>query len=537
MYLDLHSVPVAGREKSSLELNLGVVWESRYRVFVTSLRDFFAGPRPAKDSEVPSKGSFQVDWIRGRLPGRAFVASCLWHVAAVLILILPIWGFLPKVEYTLPPVQIEITYVPAKDLPPISLPVSLPKRSVPAKRSENAPQPESVGADAYHPRQTILSMPVEVTHPKQTLIQPDAPAAPKIDAQLPNMVQWNTAPAKPQLQLDATNASPTIRKRVDRNIAAPNVASSETNPALLNIAAASKPNPQMPVSPMTSAVAQNRQARPDAAVAPEVGLSSTDSNLRRLIALSATPAPPAPEVKVPAENLAARVAVSPDGKTSGTPGADRKVSNGTSGSGLPSEGLTGNPNSLPAAISVSGGASRAGTSPAPGLSPGKLNLNPMTPALAPARKGPSVVGTIKPNTAPEQILSGKEVHTLDISAPNLTSVAGSWILNFAQLDETGTPPYEARGQLSGPVPIEKVDPKYPPELIKEHVEGQVVLYAIITKDGGVRGVQLVHGIEPELDKNAMEAFAQWKFHPGARDGMPIDLEAVVYIPFRFRPPE
>ena len=534
MHLDLHSVPAAAQEASPLEFNLGVAWESPYQVFVTSVRDFFAGPRPAKDSESPSSGGFRVEWIRGRLPGRAFVASCLWHVAAVLILILPIWGFLPKVEHTLAPVQIEVTYVPARDLPSISLPVSRPKRSLPAKHAENAPQPASPGADAYHPRQTILSMPVQVTHPRQTLIQPDAPAAPKIDTQLPNIVQWNTAPTRPQLQLNAVNAAPTTRKRLERDIAVPDVANKETDPGPLNIAAAPRPNPQLPVSPMTAAVAQNRQARPDAAVAPEVGASSTDSNLRPLIALSATPAPLAPEVKVPAENLAARVAISPDGKTSGTPGVERKLPNGASGGGPVSEGLPGNPNSLPAAISVSGGA-RAGT--ASGLSPGKLNLNPSAANLAPARKGPSVVGTINPNTAPEQILSGKEVHTLDISLPNLTSVTGSWTVSFAQLDESGTPPYEARGRLSGPVPVEKVDPKYPPEFIKEHVEGQVVLYAIITKDGGVRGVQLVHGIEPGLDKNAMEAFAQWKFHPGTRDGIPVDLEAVVSIPFRFRAPE
>ncbi len=401
-------------------------------------------------------------------------------------------------------------------------------------RQQGRPQ---AGADAYHPRLTILSTPVEITHPKQTLIQPDAPVAPKIDAQLPNIVQWSTAPARPRLQLYAANASPTARKRIERDIAVPDVANHETNPGPLNIATAPTPNPQMPVSPMTAAVAQNRQARPDSAVAPEVGPSSADSNLRRLIALSATPAPPEPEVRVPAENLAARVSISPDGKTPGTPGAEHRLTNGASGSASASGGIAGESNSLPAAVSVSGGSSRGGIAPA-GVAPGKLNLNSAAPALAPGRKGPSVVGArLIQAPPPEKILSGKEVYTLEISLPNLTSIAGSWIISFAQLDESGTPPYAVRGQLSGPVPVEKVDPKYPPEFIKEHVEGQVVLYAVITKDGGVRGVQLVHGIEPGLDKNAIEAFAQWKFHPGTRNGLPVDLEAVVYIPFRFRTPE
>ena len=148
-----------------------------------------------------------------------------------------------------------------------------------------------------------------------------------------------------------------------------------------------------------------------------------------------------------------------------------------------------------------------------------------------------MVGTIAPNTPPEKILFGKEVYTLNINLPNLTSVAGSWILNFAQLDQPGEPPFHSRGQLSGPVPLEKTDPKYPPQLIKDHVEGQVVLYAIIGRDGSVGSIQLVHGVDPELDRDAMEAFARWKFRPGARDGIPVDLEAVVYIPFRYKPPE
>lgn len=125
---------------------------------------------------------------------------------------------------------------------------------------------------------------------------------------------------------------------------------------------------------------------------------------------------------------------------------------------------------------------------------------------------------------------------MDVNMPNLTSVAGSWILYFAELDENETPPFRPKGRLSSPVAIEKADPKYPPDAIKEHVDGEVVLYAIIRKDGSVDSIQLVKGIDPRLDRNAMDALARWKFKPGARDGVPVDLEAVVQIPFRFRNP-
>jgi protein TonB len=146
------------------------------------------------------------------------------------------------------------------------------------------------------------------------------------------------------------------------------------------------------------------------------------------------------------------------------------------------------------------------------------------------------VAGFDPSLPPEKILSGKEVYTLHVNLPNLTSASGSWILNFAQLDEDSRPPFKPRGQLAGPVPFEKADPKYPPELIKAHVQGEIVLYAIIRKDGSVDSIQIVRGLDPELDRDAIEALAQWKFRPGTRAGAPVDLEAVVHVPFLYRNP-
>jgi len=169
-----------------------------------------------------------------------------------------------------------------------------------------------------------------------------------------------------------------------------------------------------------------------------------------------------------------------------------------------------------------------------------LNLNPRTPFGAgpgtpsSPRRGPASVANFDPSLPPEKLLSGKEIFTLHVNMPNLSSATGSWVLNCAQLDEGDDPRFQRGGTLSGPDLLQKVDPKYPPELIKQHVQGEVILYAIIRKDGSVDSIQLVRGLEPELDKNAMEALAHWKFRPGTREGAPIDMETVAHIPFRYR---
>ena len=80
----------------------------------------------------------------------------------------------------------------------------------------------------------------------------------------------------------------------------------------------------------------------------------------------------------------------------------------------------------------------------------------------------------------------------------------------------------------------KVDPKYPPELIEQNVQGEVVLYGVVHANGLVDSIQVVRGIDPQLDANAKSAFAQWKFTPASRAGSPIDLEVIAHIPFKIR---
>lgn len=123
---------------------------------------------------------------------------------------------------------------------------------------------------------------------------------------------------------------------------------------------------------------------------------------------------------------------------------------------------------------------------------------------------------------------------MQIEMANLNSATGSWILNFTELRTDPSAPRIPSSDLNGPAPIRKVDPKYPPALINEHVEGEVVLYAVIRRDGSVDSIQLVLGLDEELDKNAMNALSQWKFRPATRQGEPVDLEVIVHIPFHAR---
>jgi TonB family protein len=527
-------------------LDLGIDWESPQQEFVTSVRDFFAGPRAPKDAELPEDPPLRVDWIQGKPPGKAFLASCLWHGIAVWLLILPIWGFLPQTRPTLEPVQIEYDVYDPPDLPKILLPSVRAKPSPPPKKAnELKSAPIERGEDVYHPRQTILSVPVKVTHPRQTLIEPDAPPAPpKIVPPLPNIVQWaEKEPPKLRIPVVPTAVAPKIERRKVRDVAAPEVANNEKNSGPLNIAQSQVTiaRPEIPLNPMSKPVARQRATPENAAVAPEIAENQGDPNARRLIALSLTPAPPAPRVSLPQANLVARISMGPDAKA-GAPDGATSAGEGqgsrAAGASARASGDAGSGNGeLSAAIRVSGGSSRSAGG---GLAPGNRGLILEPTAAMPSssvRRGPANVAGLDPSQPPETILAGKEIYTLRINLPNLTSASGSWVLSFAQLDEGPRPPYRVKGPLSGPEPIVKVDPEYPEELIKEHVDGEVVLYAVIRQDGTVDSIQVMRSLDPRLDQSAMAALARWKFLPGKRAGAPVDLEAVVHIPFEYKNPK
>jgi TonB family protein len=148
----------------------------------------------------------------------------------------------------------------------------------------------------------------------------------------------------------------------------------------------------------------------------------------------------------------------------------------------------------------------------------------------PERTGPPNFAMLSPGTPPEQIFSTRRVYAMNVNMPNLNSVTGSWIIHFSELHLAGTA--RLSGEVSAPVPLRKLDPKYPQTAIQEHIQGEVILYGVIRPDGSVDSIQLVRGIDEQLNANAVAAFAQWKFEPATKGGQPIALEAIVHIPFR-----
>ena len=68
--------------------------------------------------------------------------------------------------------------------------------------------------------------------------------------------------------------------------------------------------------------------------------------------------------------------------------------------------------------------------------------------------------------------------------------------------------------------------------MRQNVGGTVILYAIIHADGAVSGVRVLRSVDDRLDRYASNAIAKWKFNPATKNGVPVDVEATFWIPFR-----
>ncbi len=259
----------------------------------------------------------------------------------------------------------------------------------------------------------------------------------------------------------------------------------------------------------------------------------------RFIALSINPTVVSGPIPAPPGNRSGTFAAGPEGKpgASGTPevkGGGSKT--GLGGSGASNQGERGA--NGPAGVYVERGPTTpphdsivvsGELKPSDRTSANTTNLASLSrPKLADiARETRNSPRPESPSSALErEVFGSKKFYSMILNMPNLTSHGGSWIIRFAELkvDPQG-------GNITTPVATRKVDPAYPSELMRERVEGTVILYAIIRANGNVEDVRVLRGVDGRLDENACSALKKWRFRPGSKNGAAVDVEAIVQIPF------
>jgi protein TonB len=78
--------------------------------------------------------------------------------------------------------------------------------------------------------------------------------------------------------------------------------------------------------------------------------------------------------------------------------------------------------------------------------------------------------------------------------------------------------------------IHRAEPTYPPLAKAARVQGDVVLKAIINRNGDIQDLQLVSG-HPMLVPAAIAAVRQWRYKPYLLNGQPVEVETTVTVIF------
>ena len=91
--------------------------------------------------------------------------------------------------------------------------------------------------------------------------------------------------------------------------------------------------------------------------------------------------------------------------------------------------------------------------------------------------------------------------------------------------------YDVGGDVKAPRVLHRVIPEFTEKSRDRHVEGSVILAAVVTSKGEPRQIRVQKGVEQDLDEKAVEALKQWQFAPGTKDNKPVATRVSIEIRF------
>jgi protein TonB len=132
---------------------------------------------------------------------------------------------------------------------------------------------------------------------------------------------------------------------------------------------------------------------------------------------------------------------------------------------------------------------------------------------------PTAVAATEPAPSPDQNVEAAKNGNTGESAPD-TPISSS------------TPPtrISVPGKVTAATIVDRINPQYPPEARAGHVQGEVLLHAIIDKEGKISELQVLSG-DDVLAKSALQAVRQWRYKPMLLDGEPAEVDTTITITF------
>jgi hypothetical protein len=103
----------------------------------------------------------------------------------------------------------------------------------------------------------------------------------------------------------------------------------------------------------------------------------------------------------------------------------------------------------------------------------------------------------------------------------------TWTLQYAPQDDSAE---NAAGQVLAPAPATREWPEIPPELQQKYAQRQVVISALVDKEGKVSNVTVKRTPDTRVSAPIAQALSKWIFHPAQINGQPVAVKVLFGIP-------
>jgi protein TonB len=97
--------------------------------------------------------------------------------------------------------------------------------------------------------------------------------------------------------------------------------------------------------------------------------------------------------------------------------------------------------------------------------------------------------------------------------------------------DNNTQPVQVPSKIADEYLVQRVEPEYPEPARAQHIQGPVVLDALVGRDGAVEKLTTVSG-DSQLAAAATDAVRQWRFKPFLRNGSPEEFQTQITVSFR-----
>jgi TonB family protein len=153
------------------------------------------------------------------------------------------------------------------------------------------------------------------------------------------------------------------------------------------------------------------------------------------------------------------------------------------------------------------------------FSVGPAPIAPVESKPAEAQVQPTPAAAPEPAPAPDQNMQAAKSETNAESAPAPPTPS-----------DTPAERVVVPANVTAASIVTQTRPDYPPQARAKRIQGEVVLHAIIDKEGKISEVQILSG-DDTLAQSAVESVRQWRYKPMLVDDAPKEVDTIITVTF------